>query len=333
MRAARSGIGIVLAGAALRVCGALAAKWVFERRYGDSADAHDYHAAAVEIAPRLRSGEFAQALTLARNYPWSTNYKLPVGTSFIRLFNGGVYAAAGPSKPTSYVTFSSIGFCGLLCFRRAFTLAVPDGDQRGYMRLLFLHPSVLFWNCTVGKEAWTTLGLGLGTLGVARTLTGAPARGLALAAAGGAVTTLVRPQIPLYLGFGSGFALEERREATPGGSWFEPPKLSAPRNLPRVAASVLFRPYPGEVRNPLAQVASAESATLILFTLVRLPRTLRSLRSLRPFTGFVLTALLGSIGMLARLSNAGLLVRERAPMMPLYLMLLCAAPPCEDAAG
>jgi prepilin signal peptidase PulO-like enzyme (type II secretory pathway) len=308
---------------ALRLGAALAVMRVLDVRYSDSADAHDYHAAGRQIAPALKAHDVREALRLAQTYPFDINYRLPVGTAFIRLANGAVYAAVGESKPAAYLAFSSLGFSGLVCFERAFAVAMPDADQRLFRRLLFLHPSSLFWTSSVGKEPLTALGLGLGTLGVANAFAKRARKGVAQMIAGAAVTVLARPQIPLYLGFGAGYDLEYRREAAPEGSWFEPPRVSGPLDVPKAAASVLFRPYPNEARNAPAQLAAAESTALMLFSLSRLPRAARRTTG-EPFLVFVVAALLGCVAVLARLSNAGLLVRERAPMMPLYLTLVSA---------
>jgi hypothetical protein len=308
---------------ALRLGAALAVMRVLDVRYSGSADAHDYDAAGRKIAAALKAHDVRAALRLAQTYPFDINYRLPVGTAFIRLANGGIYAAAREAKPAAYLAFSSLGFSGVACFERAFAVAMPDADRRLLRRLLFLHPSSLFWTSSVGKEPLTALGLGLGTLGVANTIATRARNGIAQMIAGAALTVLARPQIPLYLGFGPGYDLEYRREAAPEGSWFEPPQVSGPLDVPKAAASVLFRPYPNEARNLPAALAAAESVALIVFSLPRLPRAARRTTA-EPFLVFLVAALLGCVAVLARLSNAGLLVRERAPMMPLYLMLVCA---------
>jgi hypothetical protein len=318
----------LLGAAAIRLGGALAAMRALDRWYATSSDARDYNAAAVEIAAALRSRKVGEALKLARTRPWDTHYKLPVGTNLIRLLNGGIYAGAGRSKPAAYLIFSWIGYCGLACFQRAFALAKPEADQLLFARLLLLHPSTTFFTSTVGKEPLTALGLGLGTLGAANAVTGHPKRSALQLTGAAAITVAARPQIPLYLGLGRGYDLDDRREAEPGGSWFEPPAVSS--DPLRAAASVLFRPYPREARNTPGRLAAGESAAMVLLTLVRAPRLIRSLRP-DPFTIFVVAALGGSIAILSPLSNSGLLVRERAPLMPLYLMLLCATPAARGA--
>jgi hypothetical protein len=323
-RPRRRQIAVTLLGAtAIRLLAALAVMRVLDRWYADTSDARDYDAGAVEIASALRSRNLRQAMRLARTRPWDTHYELPVGTNLIRLLNGGIYATVGRSKPVAYLTFSWVGYWGLACFQRAFALAKPDADQLLFARLLFLHPSTMFFTSNIGKEPLTALGLGLGTLGAANALTGSAKRSALQLTGAAAITVAARPQIPLYLGLGRGYDLDDRREAEPGGSWFEPPAVS---NSPLSAAvSVLFRPYPRETRNTPGRFAAGESAALVLLTLVRAPRLIRGLRP-DPFTVFVVAALGGSIAILSPLSNSGLLVRERAPVVPLYLMLLCATP-------
>ena len=308
---------------------------VMERRYpyeddpriDAHADAHDYHAAGVEIAQRLRSGTTAGVGTLARTVPFDTRYPLPAGTNFVRLWTGGTYAVIGPSKRGGFLVFSWIGFWGLFCFYRAFALAVPGGNRLAYLRLLFASPSIMFWTSSVGKEAWMVLGLGTGALGTAHLATGDRRRGLALVAAGMALTTLVRPKLTGY--FGLNYAAEDLAERSQDheGSWFEPPNRS-PRNLPRIAAGVLFRPYLHEARNAPARVAALEGTATILLSAARHRWVATALRSAvrEPYVAFVLCSLAGSVAILSPMSNLGLLVRERSPILPLYLVLLAIPP-------
>ena len=319
----------LLAGEHVKLAAGLVVWQVMERRYGDEADAHDYHAAGVQIAERLRAGTTAGVGTLARTIPHDTRHDLPAGTNFVRLFNGGTYAVIGPSKPGAFLVFSWVGFWGLYCFYRAFALAVPGGRPLTYARLLFASPSLLFWTSNVGKEPWTVLGLGTGALGVANLMAGDRRAGAALMGAGLALTTLVRPQLTSYLGLRSvAEDLEGRRqEQDDDGSWFEPPPRT-PRNVPRITAGVLLRPYPGEARNDLARAAAAEGAGLLAVSAVRRRWVGAALRGAarRPYVAFALASLGGSIAILSPLSNLGLLVRERAPILPLYYVLLAIPP-------
>jgi hypothetical protein len=116
------------------------------------------------------------------------------GTNFVSVVTGVVYALVGPSRLAGFFVFSWLGFLGMLLFYRAFRVAVPAGRGRGYARLLFLLPSVVYWPSSIGKEAWMLFALGLASYGAARTLV-AGWRGLPAFAAGAWLAALVRPHV------------------------------------------------------------------------------------------------------------------------------------------
>lgn len=93
------------------------------------------------------------------------------GTEFIRLLLSLVYMVTGPTRLGGFVVFSFMSFWGLYLFYRAYSIAMPDGLNRRYAVLVFFLPSMLFWPSSVGKEAWMTTMLGLGSYGLARLLT------------------------------------------------------------------------------------------------------------------------------------------------------------------
>ncbi|MBV8808802.1 MAG: hypothetical protein JO033_09015 [Acidobacteriaceae bacterium] len=109
-----------------------------------------------------------------------------------------------------------------------------------------------------------------------------------------------------------------------GGSTFN----SGQSLLVRVAESpfLMFRPFPWEVKNAMAAVASLEAFLLLWFAWKRRRALLAALRQWRdPYVGFILTyAILFSIAFAAATSNFGILVRQRIMMVPLVLMLFCA---------
>lgn len=89
---------------------------------------------------------------------------------------------------------------------------------------------------------------------------------------------------------------------------------------------LMFRPFPWEVHNGLAAVASLEAFGLLWFAWKRRSVLAAALRSWRqPFVGFVLVySTIFSLAFAATTSNFGILVRERIMMLPLVLMLLCS---------
>ena len=71
--------------------------------------------------------------------------------------------------------------------------------------VLFL-PSLLYWSSALGKDAWSVMGLGICSYGVARVMTQKRFSGLLILAAGLAAVVLVRPHVALTVG--SGLVLE-----------------------------------------------------------------------------------------------------------------------------
>ncbi len=310
----------------LRTLTALAAHdHVYMGIWAQANDTEDYHPAGERIAPLLQQGRFREAVHVCETYPVDTLTRGPRGTNLIRLLNGGVYAALGPSRRNSFVVFSWLGFWGLYCFLRAFEIAVPDGRARTYRRLLFLSPSLLFWTANIGKEAWMVLSLGVSALGAAKALTPRSRfSGLALGALGTAMTLIGRPRVPWMRA-----ALEEMAHHThDGGSGFHPPSLRSPGHVAAAAATVLFRPHPLEAHNRPAQAAAAESAALFLLTLARarwvataVARTPR-----QPYLAVTMACTGGLILVLSGVANFGTLARRRAPLFPFYLVLLSVPP-------
>jgi hypothetical protein len=121
-----------------------------------------------------------------------------VGSRFIEIVTGVVYAIIGPSFVGGYLVFSWLGFWGLFFFYRAFRVAVPDGDSWRYALLLFLLPSMLFWPSGIGKEAWMMLALGMTAYGSVLLLS--RRRGAVVyLAAGIAAILAVRPHVAMLI--------------------------------------------------------------------------------------------------------------------------------------
>lgn len=90
-----------------------------------------------------------------------------VGTRFIELVTGFVFAVTRPATLTGFIIFSFAGFVGLYHFARAFNIALPQANLRTYALLVFFLPSLLFWPSSIGKESWMMLTLGLAARGTA----------------------------------------------------------------------------------------------------------------------------------------------------------------------
>lgn len=118
--------------------------------------------------------------------------------------------------------------------------------------------------------------------------------------------------------------LEASSRTNYGRSRFSPPFPGSLRVLPRVAASVLFRPHPLEANTPITRGAAAESVFLVLFTASRLRSTLIAARSREPYV----VASLAYTGLFAIgysfISNLSALARQRTQLLPLYVVPLVA---------
>ena len=151
--------------------------------YGGLRDANVYSKYGEQIAENFRHGVFITGLDSLS------------GTDFVRFFTGVVYTVTGPSKLAGGVVFSWLGFLGLFLFYRAFVIAVPEGRRRPYAYLLFFLPSLVFWPSSIGKDAWMMFTVGIATYGIAQLLTRWTLGGLATAAVGLWLASLVRPHV------------------------------------------------------------------------------------------------------------------------------------------
>ncbi|MEA2473715.1 MAG: hypothetical protein QOE06_1630 [Thermoleophilaceae bacterium] len=312
----------------LRAGVALAHHHLTATLYEHSTDVDEYHAAGQRIAESLRAGRLSEVAELMRTFPWDTRLRWPVSTNLMRLLNGGVYAAVGPSRRTSMVAYSWLGFCGLCFFERAFSIGVPHGRRRAYLAAL-AHPSLTFWTSGIGKEPWMTFGFGTLALGAAKTMTGSARTGLPLMGLGTAAAGAMRIQVGGRLGMTLGSELRTAGDRSYiGGSRFTPPRADSIRDAPRVAASVLFRPLPGEAHNRPALVAAADAMLLLLLTLARARWIAAAVASAprRPYVAFAAASTAVVVAYLARVANFGMLVRQRTPVLPFYLVLLSVPP-------
>jgi hypothetical protein len=169
--------------------------------YGGVADAAGYDRVGGVVAEQLRNFYLTEDL---REIP---------GTGFMQLLTGIVYALIGPSRFGGFLFFSWLSFWGLVLWYKAFRVAIPHGNRLGYARLVFFLPTLLFWPSSIGKEAWMTLCLGIGALGVARMVTGKGARGAFMLALSLTLITLVRPHMAVLLALAAAVAILARRSS------------------------------------------------------------------------------------------------------------------------
>jgi len=169
--------GVKLAAAALYL-------FVIYHFYGGIADTIGNFGHGAVLAAQMRHGDFTLYTPhfVGDGAAW-------IVTAFVELVVGDHQLAAG-------LVFSFGAFLGQVCFYKAFRLALPDGDHRRYAKLVLFWPSMVFWTAAPSKDSITILGLGLAAYGGA-VLYDRRLRGFLWFAAGGALMTIVRPNVAL----------------------------------------------------------------------------------------------------------------------------------------
>ncbi|MEU8136783.1 hypothetical protein [Streptodolium elevatio] len=348
--------------------------WMSFHLYGGNADAAMYDLEGRHLAVFFRDGDFT--VDIGRKV---------IGTGFIMILTGIVYAFVGQSILSGYLVYSWLGFWGLYLCWRAFTIAYPDGDRKRYSKLVFFLPSLLFWPSGIGKDTWMLFTLGMCAYGCALLLV--RRRGAYLFLLLGMLgTTMVRPHVTVLVmcGLIVGYLLRSRPQQVSAlgpiragigavvlgagavialkqvGKFFGTADLSAgsatevvnrtqtltsqggsaqttaeqtsvisPSHLPQSLMTVLFRPFPFEVHNMQALLASLEGVLLLALFITSLAR-LRRLPALlirRPYLAFALVYVLVFAMAFANIKNFGILTRERVQVFPFVLILLAIPKP------
>ena len=187
---------------AAKLVGAILRSYVELGVYGGKADSAAYYHSGIEIAERFRAGVF------------DTGLNTLIGTNFIEFATGVMYTVLGPSKLAGFMVYSWLSFWGLFMFYRAFRIALPEGRDRTYARLVFFLPSLLIWPSAIGKDAWMVFALGLASYGLARLLVNSTWTGFAWAATGLWLAAFVRPHVAGIAGLGmvAGYLVRRPRE-------------------------------------------------------------------------------------------------------------------------
>jgi hypothetical protein len=118
------------------------------------------------------------------------------------------------------------------------------------------------------------------------------------------------------------------RQTRLGGSEFESRPVETPVDFFHALATVPFRPFPHEVGNLQALLASLEGLALLGLAVLSFRRFRQLPRILlrRPFVAFATAYSLGFIVAFANVGNFGILARQRTQLFPLFLVLLCLPP-------
>jgi hypothetical protein len=89
--------------------------------------------------------------------------------------------------------------------------------------------------------------------------------------------------------------------------------------------TVLFRPFPVEVRNGQALLTSLEGLSLLAICVLSVPRLTRLPLEFfrRPYLAFAVVYTLAFIFAFSSLANFGILARERSQLLPVLFVVLC----------
>lgn len=176
----------LLVGFVLKLVGSGARYWIAFDVYGGNADAGRYHAYGADFAGLVWSGQ----ASIVDAIPTGS------GTQFLEQLTALLYSLVGSSKLAGFVLYGWLAFLGVVLYVKAACIAMPDLDLKRYAWLCALAPSLVYWPSSIGKEAWMTFTLGLGTYGIARIIARhrfVPSLVIAALGLGGAA--LVRPHM------------------------------------------------------------------------------------------------------------------------------------------
>jgi hypothetical protein len=171
--------------------------------YGGLSDAAVYDNEGTRLAVEYQAGNFTA--DIGKDF---------IGTGFIRVLTGALYAVTGPSLFVAFGVFAWMAFWGTYFLYRAFRVALPGGNARRYAFLVLFLPSMLYWPSSLGKEAFMLLGIGLFAYGAALLLSGYH-RWPGPLVLGVLITGVVRPHVTAALFLGLGVAYLLRRRPTP----------------------------------------------------------------------------------------------------------------------
>jgi len=114
-----------------------------------------------------------------------------------------------------------------------------------------------------------------------------------------------------------------------GGSTFATVSANNPVGFVRAGVTVLYRPFPFEVRNAQSLLTSLEGLALLVLVVASRRRLARLPAALvrRPYLAFAVVFTLAFIYAYSSLGNFGILARERSQLLPVLFVLLCLPKP------
>jgi hypothetical protein len=118
---------------------------------------------------------------------------------------------------------------------------------------------------------------------------------------------------------------EVTRRSGENGSTFTAFSPNNPVGFILSTGTVLFRPFPGEVRNAQGLLTSLECLALLVLCLLALRRLFRLPRETfrRPYVAFTVGYTFAFIYAFSSIVNFGILARQRAQLLPLVFVALC----------
>jgi hypothetical protein len=169
--------------------------WAVDVKSGVS-DSTRYHNVGRQMAEELWKLDFSLFMAY-----------MEVGTSFVGVINGIVYAMIGPTRLGGFLFYAFLAFMGSCFFYKAFRLAFPMSNRLVGAGLIFLFPSWLYWPSSIGKDALMALWIGLMAYGAALFLCKGQIRSIVFIAIGLAGAFMIRPHIAALLATALGVAV------------------------------------------------------------------------------------------------------------------------------
>ncbi|HKN91527.1 MAG TPA: hypothetical protein VJ622_14730, partial [Acidimicrobiia bacterium] len=122
---------------------------------------------------------------------------------------------------------------------------------------------------------------------------------------------------------------ETTRRSGKSGSTFTSLSPNNPAGFALSGVTVLFRPFPFEVRNAQAMLTSLEGLSLLALCALSFRRLARLKVELprRPYLVFGFVYTLAFVYAFSALQNFGILARERSQLLPALFVLLCIPKP------
>lgn len=143
--------------------------------------------------------------------------------------------------------------------------------------------------------------------------------------------SILAPQVSKFLQIddvdGSGFSasLEEVNDRTSqGGSEYDAPEIRSPLDYPWAFVTVLFRPFPYEVASAATAVSALEGLLLLGLVVWSAPRLVRLPIALmrNAYIAYAASFAFMFGYVFSFVANFGILARQRAQMLPFFLVLL-----------